>query len=349
MTSGLTRREFINLWGLTLGSILAQPLWRWFPLEDQGEFLGTGRITRDAIGLYEQPSYKSNRVGWVPRDRLVGIVDEIVSQHGPAYNPRWYRIPGGYIHSAYVQRVDHATINPVLESIPPDGQLGEVSMPFVQSLRKSGPEVWQPLYRLYYGSVYWITNLIEGPDDQPWYELTDDRLRIVYCAPAATIRPIPPEEMAPLSTQIPPDEKRIEVSLAEQRMRAYERDRMVFEAPIATGVPSRAPPPNGIPTETPSGKFRISVKTPSRHMGNGELTSDPSAYELPGVPWVCFFHAIGVGFHGTYWHDNFGTPMSHGCVNMRNEDAKWLFRWSTPEIEPQEWFKRGAGTLVQVA
>jgi lipoprotein-anchoring transpeptidase ErfK/SrfK len=42
---------------------------------------------------------------------------------------------------------------------------------------------------------------------------------------------------------------------------------------------------------------------------------------------VCFFHTTGVSFHGTYWHDNFGAPMSQGCVNMRIADARWLFRW----------------------
>lgn len=345
----LTRREFISLWGLALGSFVAQPLRNWLPPEDQGEFLGMGRVTRDVIGLYAEPSYESTRLRWITRDRLVGIVDEVTSKHGPKHNPRWYRLVGGYAHSAYIQRVDRASLNPVLPSIPPGGQLGEVTVPFVQSLRLTRTSDWHPLYRLYFGSIYWITGLIEGPDGQPWYELTDDRLRIVYCVPAATIRPITAEEISPLSTQVPPEDKRIEVSLREQRLRAYERDRLVFEAPISTGVKSTRPPPNGIPTETPEGNFRISVKTPSRHMGNGELTSEINAYELPGVPWVCFFHAVGVGFHGTYWHDNFGTPMSHGCVNMRNEDSKWLYRWSTPTIEHHEWYTRGSGTLVQVA
>ncbi len=83
-------------------------------------------------------------------------------------------------------------------------------------------------------------------------------------------------------------------------------------------------------------------------MGDGNLTDDLEAYELPGVPWVSFFHSFGIGFHGTYWHNNFGTWMSHGCVNMRNEDAKWLYRWTTPKIHFSEWYKMGRGTLVQV-
>ena len=59
----------------------------------------------------------------------------------------------------------------------------------------------------------------------------------------------------------------------------------------------------------------------------------------------------GNAFHGTYWHDNFGLQMSHGCVNMRTDEAKWLFRWSTPVFKTpieshQDWEQRGMGTLV---
>jgi hypothetical protein len=72
-------------------------------------------------------------------------------------------------------------------------------------------------------------------------------------------------------------------------VRAYEYDQLVFEAEVSSGVPSRGESPNGIPTDTPQGKFHISMKMPSRHMGDGDLTSDLQAYELPGVPWVSFF------------------------------------------------------------
>ncbi len=77
-------------------------------------------------------------------------------------------------------------------------------------------------------------------------------------------------------------------------------------------------------------------------MGDGNLTSDIEAYELPGVPWTSFFEPeTGVAFHGTYWHNNFGIPMSHGCVNMRTHEAKWLFRWATPVSSPTDISKIG--------
>jgi len=85
-----------------------------------------------------------------------------------------------------------------------------------------------------------------------------------------------------------------------------------------------------------------------RHMGDGRITADLEAYELPGVPWVSFFHETGVAFHGTYWHTDFGIPRSHGCVNMRPEEAKWLYRWTTPMAPASERLQSGYGTTVIV-
>lgn len=348
MSELISRREFLNLGGLAIGSLAIQPLRSWLPPEDLAEPFGIGRVTISGIRVYKEPNFNSKRLRMLRRDKLVKIIAETISPDGPPYNPRWYRVPGGYAHSGYIQRVENSFLNPPLHSIPEGGQLGEVTVPFTQSFRFSKSFGWQPLYRLYFGSVYWITHLVDGPDGQPWYGLTDDRLRVVYHVPAEHLRPVPKEEITPLSPAVPPGEKRIEVSLAKQVLRAYEADKLVFQADIASGVPSNGPTLNGIPTETPQGNFHISLKLPSRHMGNGELTDDLGAYELPGVPWVSFFHSYGVGFHGTYWHDNFGIPMSHGCVNMRNADAKWIYRWTLPVIEHSDWYQKGWGTLIKV-
>ncbi len=85
---------------------------------------------------------------------------------------------------------------------------------------------------------------------------------------------------------------------------------------ISSGMPQATPPPGQTSTDTPRGEFNVQSKMPSKHMGDGNLTADLNAYELPGVPWVCFFEPEnGVATHGTYWHTNYGTTMSHGCVN----------------------------------
>jgi lipoprotein-anchoring transpeptidase ErfK/SrfK len=56
-------------------------------------------------------------------------------------------------------------------------------------------------------------------------------------------------------------------------------------------------------------------------------------YDLPGIGWTTLFSGNGVAIHATFWHNNFGVPMSHGCVNAKPEDAKWIFRWTSPIVQ----------------
>ncbi len=74
-------------------------------------------------------------------------------------------------------------------------------------------------------------------------------------------------------------------------------------------------------------------------------------YDLPGVPWVSFFTGNGISFHGTYWHNNYGTPLSHGCVNLMPADARFVYLWSTPVVPPdtQDVYLPGQGTAVEIA
>jgi lipoprotein-anchoring transpeptidase ErfK/SrfK len=121
----------------------------------------------------------------------------------------------------------------------------------------------------------------------------------------------------------------------------------VLERKISSGRPYK--PKNEISWNTPKGTFHIQSKMPSKHMGDGRITSDIEAYELPGVPWVCFFEPeTGVATHGTYWHRNYGMTMSHGCVNMTPDDSKWIYRWTTPVAPADSWETRGYGTRVIV-
>ena len=84
-------------------------------------------------------------------------------------------------------------------------------------------------------------------------------------------------------------------------------------------------------------------------MGYGFLTNDPEEYVLPGVPWTNFFELdTGMAIHGTYWHTNWGTPMSRGCVNMRNDEARFIYRWTDPKPDPEKWHTIGFGTLVTI-
>jgi len=347
----LSRRDFLKYGGATISSLVVAPLLPFhkdWSVEEIRNLKIIGRVTTSYINIYSEPDFKSERIGKAKRDNLLWIHEEIHSHSGYLRNRRWYQLLDGYVHSAYLQRVENSHLNPVLQSIPEKGRLGEISMPFVQTLRKNKNGEWRPLYRLYYGSIHWITGIETQPGGESWYELTNDRLRIKYSVPAEFVRPIDPEELSPISPEIPAKDKKMEIHLNDQVLRAFEGNRLVFECLISSGIPSRGPSPNGIPTDTPDGNFRIQVKIPSRHMGDGDLTADIEAYELLGVPWVSFFHQHGIGLHGTFWHDNFGNKMSHGCVNMRNQDAKWIYRWSQPIATHEDWNCKGAGTRIRI-
>jgi len=288
-------------------------------------------------------------VRWTRQDELLDIYYPLTPPEGPAYNPLWYRVWGGYIHSAYVQ-IARFRYNTPVQSVPDCGLLAEVTVPYTQAYVYNRYDGWQFQYRLYYETTHWITAISAGPDGNLWYELTSELADdLIYYVPATHLRPIPDDEIAPISPDLPYEDKRIEVSLAGQYLTAYEADQPVFGARISSGLRGREVPEG---TQTPRGRFHITSKTPSKHMGGISASGAPDTYILPGVPWTCFFiFETGVAFHGTFWHGNFGAPMSHGCVNMRNDDAKWLFRWVTPVFDlpvkdRRGWDSRGYGTQV---
>jgi hypothetical protein len=318
----VTRREFLKFSCLTLASLATSAFGQggpWLPEEPPyGQPLG--RVTRRSK-VHSEPDILSPALFTLQKDDLVTVLEGVDSPVGPAENPRWHRLAEGYLHSAYVQHIDGACLNRPLESIPVTGRLGEVTVPYTQVELKSRKWGLMPLYRLYYGSVHWIIGTEWNDLGEQFYWLMDDWLWARYRVRAEHIRPIPWEALAPLSTEIPPQEKKIHVSLERQLVTVYESGRVIREMRASTGRRY---------TSTPAGDFAVDRKHPSRHMGDGYLTSDLRAYELVGVPWVSFFHKAGIAFHGTFWHDNYGTPMSMGCVNLPIPDALWIYRWTKP-------------------
>ena len=115
-------------------------------------------------------------------------------------------------------------------------------------------------------------------------------------------------------------EKWIEVSIDEQKVRAWEGNRVVMEFLISSGKWS----------PTPKGDFRIWYKTRSQTMSGGSKELG-TYYYLPNVPNNMFFYK-GYAIHGAYWHNNFGTPMSHGCVNSPLASVAQLFEWAGPVV-----------------
>lgn len=133
----------------------------------------------------------------------------------------------------------------------------------------------------------------------------------VHVANAAVQEAIYDPEIAPARIGNMRTGKWIEVILSEQRLVAWEGDRMVMTTLVSTGTQD---------TPTVKGTFRIYRKVDVQRMTGRD-------YDLPNVPYVMYFKD-GYAIHGAYWHDNFGQPMSHGCVNIPTGKAAWLYAWA---------------------
>ena len=340
----LSRRDFLKLSTSAIASLSVSPF-----LPDLGTFDDSlqVRVATKSVSVHSAPNDQSRITMQRFRDELVNIYEE-VDTGIPSYNPIWYRTWGGYMHRGRLQKVK-MLINEPLSSIPEGTrQLAELTVPYTQAMRYTKMYGWQPNLRLYYGSTHWIDGIDEGPDGDVWYRVFDELIGFPYHVPAIHLRSLPFKEWSPLTPEVPFEDKRIEVNLTTQMLTAYEYDKIVLQTSISSGITTVRSDPKALSTKTPSGEFRVLSKYPSKHMGNGNLFASPEDYELPGVPWTCFFHEAGYAFHGTYWHHNFGTPMSRGCVNMRIDEAKWLFRWVRPLHEQDRVYSPGYGTLVVI-
>jgi lipoprotein-anchoring transpeptidase ErfK/SrfK len=131
-----------------------------------------------------------------------------------------------------------------------------------------------------------------------------------------TPTPEAPPYVAPTAVQPSPSEAAggthwIDVNLTQQMVYAYAGDTVVNSFVVSTGTWM---------TPTVTGKYKIWIKLRYSDMSGPD-------YYLPNVPYVMYFYK-DYGLHGTYWHHNFGTPMSHGCVNLSIPDAEWLYNFS---------------------
>jgi hypothetical protein len=334
----VSRREFLRLSGMGLLS-LGMPLrWTRSQLEAGEEQLG--RILAEKADIYLEPTFLARHIKTVWRDEVHPVLSAVIGDPRPETNRVWYELGHlGFVHSSAVQPV-RAELQRPAPYVPYLGTLAEVTLPYVEAY-------WEPskkarhAYRFYYESTHWVNGLSWDQKDRAWYRIYDDRIGEHYFAMAEGFRPVPLAELTPISSDVPPHEKRIEVSLPEQVVRCYEGATEVFTARISSGTLSEKGD-----AWTPTGAFTTFRKRGSRHMSAGNLAT---GYDLPGVPWVSYITQEGISFHGTYWHNDYGTPRSHGCLNMTPSAAKWLYRWTHPIVPGNldELWTEG-GTAVRI-
>jgi len=299
-----------------------------------------GRVLMSGLFMFEAPAFSSKQHKAFGKDQVVPISEAVEGEAGNPFNKTWYRIgEQGYTYSGWLQPVETAYNHAVFE-IRPEGAVGEITVPY--SLSRIYPDTRaRKFYRLYYQTSHWVTGTtVNRQEKSIWYEVYDSRLHVSYYVPAYDMRIVPDEELAPLSPHVPGALKSIHVDLATQTVTAFEADTPVLVSRCSSGAGS---------TKTPLGDFRTYHKGPSVHMTN-EGDDEAGIYDLPGVPWVSFFTGTGIAFHGTYWHNDYGRPRSHGCVNLPSVDAKFIYRWTDPSVPPGIDYLRlpGEGTSVRV-
>jgi lipoprotein-anchoring transpeptidase ErfK/SrfK len=276
-------------------------------------------------------------------DSVHEVTGITVSQQGSSVNRMWYELDGaGYAHSSRVQPV-RMRFNPSETFIPENGCVGEITVPWVDAF--SGvDEHRKKRYRLYYASTLWVTKRVTDADGEIWYELLDDRYYTKLYVPAYSVRLVPDSELTALSPQVPYEHKKLIVDLDHQTLTAYIDDKPITNFRVSTGAHSLE---GGF--ATPKGAYRTSRKRPSRHMYTPP-SEFGTGFDLPGVPWVSYFTGDGIALHGTYWHNDFGVPHSHGCINLSPQAAKWIYRWTTPTVPPDQYIhadNRGTRVVIQ--
>ncbi len=339
----LSRRAFFQkglfgLGGLALGSWLpaeTQPGLVEFPAGDK-----LGRVCVGKIDVKAGPSFESKTVKVLYEDAVLTWVKEVIG--APNLNRgksrRWVETPDGYIYGPDLQAVKNLQNEP-LKVLPQNsastGFWAEVSVPYVEGILTEQPAkaiVLRDLDRpprLYYSQVYWIdgmrtrNNVLEyrvtekhgSPGDKFWSD-------------ARAFRPLLDKDLAPIHPDA--SNKKVVINVGNQTLACYEGKRQVYYCRISSGAKFNADGKSVDSWSTPVGLYQaISRKFISIHMAGGTRAS---GYEVFGIGWTSFFATNGFAIHSTYWHSNYGEPMSHGCVNALPEDAKWVFLWSAPLV-----------------
>ncbi len=335
-----TRRDFIKLSAAgALGLFLAET-----GLESA---LGAaappsnfGRILYSGLDIYESPTFSSANEKRFGKDQVVPLTAAIEGEAGNPFNNIWYQIGDqGYSYSGWLQPVETVYNKPDFD-IPANGRLAEITVPFTM-VRKYPNTLAKPGFRLYYQTTHWVTNIaVDRGQKSMWYQIYDRHMRESFYIPTHDARLIPENELAPVSTDVPEELKSIHVDLGTQTVTLFEDQTPVLVSRCSSGAKG---------TTTPQGEFLTYHKGPSVHMTNqGDALEN--IYDLPGVPWVSFFTGTGISFHGTYWHNDYGRPRSHGCVNLTSQDAKFLYCWTRPVVPPDVDYIHlpGQGTRVVV-
>lgn len=359
----LSRRKFLQYSALSAGALTLRP---WDILNQlAGEWPDAERMGRVCVGkvsLRTRPSADADMVGELYEDAVVTWLREVVgSVPTGRQSARWVETPDGYIYAPSLQPVENHPNTPMLEL--PQTSLGkgmwvEVSIPHSKIfLENNDPASGWLQYaleynivpRLYYSQVVWVDDIRTNSDGQVLYRVNERYgYGDLFWVAAEACRTLTAEELAPISPDVENKKVLIDVTPTRQMLSCYEGQNEVYSCQISSGAKWNSAGEVVEKWGTPVGGHYIWRKAISIHMTGGQTGT---GYDLPGIAWTTLFTGEGVAIHSTFWHNDYGTPRSHGCVNCRPEDAKFIFRWTTPVIpyDPGDLTVQGfSGSLIDV-
>lgn len=336
----LTRRDFLKTSILGAGLLVTTPWKHWGRMVDEwpdAEKLGRN-CTGGMVYLRTKPSPDAQMITPLYEDSVVVWLREVIGS-APAglYNRKWVETPDGYIYSSGIQPVRNLP-NSGLAELPTygatPGMWVEVTVPYVDLILANPParSPWLQAIakpRAYYSQVFWVDGIIQNNEGKTLYQVNDryGTYGDIYLASAEAFRPITEEEVAPISPDV--TDKRINVDVAHQTLTCYEGNQEVYFCRVSTGAKYNAAGEAVDKWSTPIGPHPIWRKSLSIHMAGGGIDT---GWDTIGIGWTSFFAGEGAAIHSTFWHNDFGTPRSHGCVNATPEDAKWVYRWTQPIV-----------------
>lgn len=363
MRKDLTRRDFLKLSGLGLAGLgtLSFDHFRNFDFETLSapkrlpQFPNSpviGRTVDPGIDLRNAPTNDpslNTSISKLPADTLLEWNREVIGNVvGGLNNQRYVETPQGYVYASVLQPTRNLPNTPISEV--PAGQPGfwaEVTVPYIDLAHEGS--IWSPWLRdhieynfpprLYYGQVVWIDRIRtdNGFVEYRWSEdaghgYGGGAYNEFYWADGAGLKVLTEQDAAPISPDLDPNDKRIEVDLDYQTLSCFEGGTEVYFCRVSSGLKNIFDPITGETNNklaTPVGNLLTHWKIVSLNMTAGTFQS---GYSTPAVPWTTMVSGDGIAIHGAFWHNAFGEKRSHGCINVLPEDAKWIFCWTTPYV-----------------
>jgi hypothetical protein len=373
MRRAISRRDFLKLTGMGLGVMAFNPLGKMPFLQPPTQFPSAERLGRVCVfpdfyytELKSKPHAFSTTIRKVADDEVVEWTRDVIGTdtysvdgtvvQGPSRT--WVETPEGYIYVSHLQPVRNLP-NTLITAIP-EGKTGfwaEVTVPYVD-MYIANPPIRSNSYRyavehgqmprLYYSQVVWIDQITTDETGRVLYRFNEDfghgyGYGDMFWVDGTALHILTPEETAPISPEIDPALKVIVVDSYYQTLSCYEGNNEVYYCTVSTGAGDLT---------TPIGTMYAWRKMYSINM-SASATQNGSGYDTSAVSWPTFISGEGVAIHAAFWHNYFGTRRSHGCVNARPEDAKWIFRWTTPYVSldqteiKMDWPNVGTQVIVR--